>query len=125
MPASSNVCRQFQQGNRVACAAPGKLNPRFPALITTAVALFGGDGPYIEKPNELADLAHVFILRIAYQEQLWVQLRELIDQIFYLHREHVLIVVTRAILARYHYIEGWTRRDLVSKVSSGRLQSGE
>lgn len=27
MPASSNVCRQFQQGNRVACVAPGKFDP--------------------------------------------------------------------------------------------------
>ena len=27
MPASSNVCRQFQQGNRVVCVAPGKFDP--------------------------------------------------------------------------------------------------
>ena len=27
MPASSNVCRHFQQGNRVACVAPGKFDP--------------------------------------------------------------------------------------------------
>ena len=27
MPASSNVCRQFQQGNRVACVAPGTFDP--------------------------------------------------------------------------------------------------
>ena len=27
MPASSNVCRHFQQGNRVACVAPGMFDP--------------------------------------------------------------------------------------------------
>ena len=125
MPASSNVCRKIQQGNRVACAAPGKLNPRFPALIAAAAALFGGYAGYLKKPNVFACLAHVFILRISYQEQLWIQPRELSDQIFYLHREQVLIVVSLAILAQCHYIEVWARCDGVPKGGADRSHSSE
>lgn len=57
MPASSNVCRQRQQDNRVACAAPGKLDPRF---------------PFSSRPSRA-----FLILRIPYQAHRWMQLRDL------------------------------------------------
>lgn len=58
----------------MACAAPGKLDPRFPFSSRLRIPLSGGDGPYIEKANVLADFARVFILRIPYQAHLWIQL---------------------------------------------------